>query len=73
MPKKRHLVAGAVTAVAAMVLVAAPALAHVTVDPESVPQGTSDVVLNFRVPNEETTSTPPRSTCNSAGSSDRGG
>ncbi len=53
MPKKRHLVAGAVTAVAALVLVAAPALAHVTVDPDSVPQGTSDVVLSFRVPNEE--------------------
>ena len=36
-----------------LVLVAAPALAHVTVDPESVPKGTSDVVLSFRVPNEE--------------------
>jgi uncharacterized protein YcnI len=53
MPKTRHLVVGAFTAVAVLVLVAAPALAHVTVDPDSVPKGTSDVVLSFRVPNEE--------------------
>jgi uncharacterized protein YcnI len=31
---------------------AAPAWAHVTVDPESVPQGASDATLTFRVPNE---------------------
>jgi uncharacterized protein YcnI len=53
MPATRHVVVGAITAVAALVLLAAPALAHVTVDPESVPKGTGDVVLSFRVPNEE--------------------
>ena len=29
-----------------------PAAAHVTVSPSSIPQGTSDAVLTFRVPNE---------------------
>ncbi len=53
MPNKRQVVGGVVTVVAAVVLLAAPAFAHVTVDPESVPKGTGDVVLSFRVPNEE--------------------
>jgi periplasmic copper chaperone A len=33
----------------------AQADAHVTVSPSSVPQGTDDVILTFRVPNESTT------------------
>ena len=33
------------------------AAAHVTVSPESLPQGTSDVILTFRVPNESATAT----------------
>src|SRR6516165_11389547 len=37
------------------VLDAGVAAAHVTVSPSSVPQGTSDAVLTFRVPNESTT------------------
>jgi uncharacterized protein YcnI len=53
MPHRRHVLVGAITAVVTLVVLAAPASAHVTVDPESVPQGTGDVVLSFRVPNEE--------------------
>jgi uncharacterized protein YcnI len=42
--------------VAAMFAVGADsAAAHVTVSPSSIPQGTDDVVLTFRVPNESTT------------------
>jgi uncharacterized protein YcnI len=37
------------------VLDASVAAAHVTVSPSSLPQGTSDAVLTFRVPNESTT------------------
>jgi uncharacterized protein YcnI len=37
------------------VLDAGVAAAHVTVSPSSLPQGTSDAVLTFRVPNESTT------------------
>jgi uncharacterized protein YcnI len=55
MPKKRHVAGGVITAVVALVVLAAPAFAHVTVDPESVPKGTGDVVLSFRVPNESDT------------------
>ena len=33
------------------------AAAHVTVSPSSIPQGTSDAVLTFRVPNESATAT----------------
>jgi uncharacterized protein YcnI len=36
-------------------LYADSAAAHVTVSPSSIPQGTSDAVLTFRVPNESTT------------------
>jgi uncharacterized protein YcnI len=42
--------------VATMIAVwAESAAAHVTVSPSSIPQGTSDAVLMFRVPNESTT------------------
>ena len=48
---RRACIAFAATA-AAMVLLAAPALAHITVTPDSVPAG-STTVLTFHVPNEE--------------------
>jgi len=44
-------------ALAFVVLDAAVVGAHVTVSPSSVPQGTSDVILSFRVPNESATAT----------------
>jgi uncharacterized protein YcnI len=53
MPNKRRVVVGAVTVAATLVLMASPAFAHVTIDPDSVPKGTGDVVLSFRIPNEE--------------------
>ncbi len=43
---------GALTLVAADATLAA---AHVTVSPSSIPQGTDDVILTFRVPNESQT------------------
>jgi uncharacterized protein YcnI len=36
---------------------ATPAWAHVTIDPSSVPQGSGDAVLTFRVPNESAAAT----------------
>jgi uncharacterized protein YcnI len=48
---RRATVVGAATA-AAMLLFAGPALAHITVSPDSVPAG-STTVLIFHVPNEE--------------------
>lgn len=48
---RRATIVGAAT-VAAMLLFAAPALAHITVSPNSVPAG-STTVLTFHVPNEE--------------------
>ncbi len=50
-PLRRATVVGAATA-AAMLLFAGPALAHITVSPNSVPAG-STTVLTFHVPNEE--------------------
>jgi periplasmic copper chaperone A len=44
-----------VCALAFPLLNAAPAGAHVTVSPSSIPQGTDDVILTFRVPNESAT------------------
>src|ERR1700722_5338348 len=38
-----------------LVLDAGVAAAHVTVSPESLPQGTDDAILTFRVPNESAT------------------
>lgn len=46
---KRSIFAGLVAA--AVVLLATPAFAHVTIDPEQAPKG-SDAVLAFNVPNE---------------------
>jgi len=48
---RRAAVVGAATA-AAVLLFAGPALAHITVTPDSVPAGSTDV-LTFHVPNEE--------------------
>ena len=44
------LVSGAVLVVT--ILFATPAWAHVTVHPESMPAGSGDIELTFRVPNE---------------------
>jgi uncharacterized protein YcnI len=41
----------------AVVLMASPAWAHVTIAPDSAQKGASDVEIAFRVPNEETTNT----------------
>jgi uncharacterized protein YcnI len=40
-----------------LVLMAAPAWAHVTVAPESAPRGATDVQITFRVPSEEASPT----------------
>ena len=48
----RRVVLGAVLGLALVVLVAGPAAAHVGVDPESVPKG-STTSFSFRVPNEK--------------------
>jgi uncharacterized protein YcnI len=53
----RRLCVAAAAILGALVLVgetAAVASAHVTVSPSSIPKGTSDVLLTFRVPNEST-------------------
>ena len=51
----RKLGVAAACALAFVVLDATVVGAHVTVSPSSVPQGTSDVILSFRVPNESAT------------------
>ena len=51
----RKLLAGTVAAAAIILAGAGPAFAHVTVDPDSAPQG-SEITLGFRVPNEEPSS-----------------
>ena len=51
----RKLGLAAACALAFVVLDAAVVGAHVTVSPSSIPQGTSDVILTFRVPNESAT------------------
>ncbi|HEX4435022.1 MAG TPA: YcnI family protein [Acidimicrobiales bacterium] len=53
MIRKLGLVAAC--ALALVVLDAGLAAAHVTVSPSSLPQGTDDAILTFRVPNESTT------------------
>ncbi len=45
----------ALGAIAIIVLWVGPAAAHVTVSPSSLPQGTDDAILTFRVPNESPT------------------
>jgi len=52
---RSRLLAGAGTAAVIMLIWAPSASAHVTTSPSSVPQGSGDVVLGFRVPNESTT------------------
>lgn len=51
---RRRLAIGGVAAVALSLAAAAPAFAHVTVDPSSAPKG-AEITLGFRVPNEEAT------------------
>jgi uncharacterized protein YcnI len=53
---RRVGMAGLVIGVA-LVGLAVPAWAHVTISPDSVQKGASDVEIAFRVPNEETTPT----------------
>jgi uncharacterized protein YcnI len=48
--KKGRILVG--SSLAAIVLMAVPAWAHITVHPSTVPAGSSDVELTFRVPNE---------------------
>ncbi len=56
MPRHRkRSVAGALAAAVILLVWAPPASAHVTISPSSVPQGSGDVVLGFRLPNESTT------------------
>ena len=56
MQRHRSRFVGGVGAAAVVLLLwAPPASAHVTVSPSSVPQGSGDVVLGFRVPNESAT------------------
>jgi periplasmic copper chaperone A len=51
----KRLGLAALCALAFVLLGAAQAAAHVTVSPSSIPQGTDDVILTFRVPNESAT------------------
>jgi uncharacterized protein YcnI len=51
----RRLVLAAACACTLVVLDAAVVAAHVTVSPSVIPQGTDDVILTFRVPNESAT------------------
>jgi len=51
----RRIVGASALAVALVCAGALPAWAHVTVTPDSAPQGASDIEITFRVPNEETT------------------
>jgi len=50
-------VAAAAGALMVLVVWSGVAVAHVTVSPASLPQGTSDAILTFRVPNESATAT----------------
>ena len=53
----RRCAAAAAGALVVLVVWSGVAAAHVTVSPESLPQGTSDAILTFRVPNESATAT----------------
>ncbi len=53
--RPRRLGAGLVVALVVVLGWVLPAGAHVTVSPSSVPQGTGDALLTFRVPNESPT------------------
>jgi uncharacterized protein YcnI len=54
----RRILGASALAMGLVCAAALPAWAHVTVAPDSAPQGASDVEITFRVPNEE----PPAST-----------
>jgi periplasmic copper chaperone A len=51
--RSRKLFSAGALAVVLVLTMASPALAHVTTDPDSAPQG-AEITLGFRVPNEET-------------------
>jgi len=53
----RRCGAAAAGALVVLVVWSGVAAGHVTVSPESLPQGTSDAILTFRVPNESATAT----------------
>jgi uncharacterized protein YcnI len=53
----RRCAAAAAGALVVLVAWSGAAAAHVTVSPESLPQGTSDAIVTFRVPNESATAT----------------
>jgi uncharacterized protein YcnI len=53
----RRCAAAAAGALVVLLVWSGAAAAHVTVSPASVPQGTSDAILTFRVPNESATAT----------------
>jgi len=55
MPMRSKLTVFMIGVVAAICLWAGVAAAHVTVSPSSLPQGASDAILTFRVPNESAT------------------
>jgi uncharacterized protein YcnI len=55
--RSRVALASAAAAVAVVMALAAPASAHVTVGADDTRQGTQDVLLTFRVPNERTGAT----------------
>jgi uncharacterized protein YcnI len=50
--RRRRRIAGALVVVGAVVFAASPAWAHVEIEPESLPKG-STTTWSFRVPNEE--------------------
>jgi uncharacterized protein YcnI len=52
---RSKLTLSAVGVIVLMVLWTGTAAAHVTVSPSSLPQGTDDAILTFRVPNESST------------------
>ena len=53
--RTRRCAAAAASTLVVLVVWSGVAAAHVTVSPESLPQGTSDAILTFRVPNESAT------------------
>src|ERR1700676_3488581 len=52
LPRKAYIMVVVALPVVAALVLALPAWAHVTVHPSSVPAGSHDIELTFRVPNE---------------------